>query len=287
LSSCNHSFAPVLRPFIMAARRTAAASTADKQYNKLRESAVATAPRHDGNRRQPNARATRPYTKLDCTGLQHELQDLVSKSELETDGQSDTEDPVSQKVFDAETVSTAVPSSAEQSPDLACLPSDADAWPSLREAESGWDFCSDQSDNEDLWEALPEPALALEGLESTSDSNEPSCVPSLAADTNWWLVAGVDPTRSPKLTAGSLKHAEDSAAKPTFADLMKDGEKVQFSPPCGPAKPPVRVESMQRRTLTFAPADDRVALDEHVQEGRKGRRSSRRTKRREIEDDDE
>jgi len=66
---------------------------------------------------------------------------------------------------DSESASTLAPS-AETSPALTFVADAADAdeptWPSLREATSGFDFCSDCSDSEELWEDLPEPALDID-----------------------------------------------------------------------------------------------------------------------------
>jgi len=68
--------------------------------------------------------------------------------------------PMRKQCFDSESHCTTAPPSAESSP-LLTIMDDAPAWPSLREASNGFDFCSDCSDDEEFWE-LPGPALAME-----------------------------------------------------------------------------------------------------------------------------
>jgi len=164
--------------------------------------------------------------------------------------------------------STAEPSSAEPSPVLACITSETDVWPSLREAvESGWDFCSEGGSDidEELWEDLPGPALAVEGLDS----------PSMKIG-KWLLVQETEPESSKPESA-------EAASKATFADLLKKkGETADMVPPAaGTAMPPMRYAPMQRRPGI---AKDDVDEDEQSElystqlHGHKHHRASRNSK---------
>jgi hypothetical protein len=89
----------------------------------------------------------------------NDLEELVQTSKLVPYVAAKTDTRVQ-----LDTPATTAPSSAVPSPLLECIVNDAvgEAWPSLREAVNGWDFCSDGSDTDDLWENLPEPALDID-----------------------------------------------------------------------------------------------------------------------------
>jgi len=89
-----------------------------------------------------------------------ELSDALLASKLVPSGSNISKCVVPKCSIEADQVSTALPS-AQTTPEMNCLPSDEDAWPSMREATCGWDFCSEASDLDD-WEALPEPSVPLE-----------------------------------------------------------------------------------------------------------------------------
>jgi len=76
--------------------------------------------------------------------------------------------------FESDSASTVAPS-AGASPALTFVADAADepTWPSLREATSGFDFCSDCSDSEELWETLPEAALDIDDSVSPQDAAKP------------------------------------------------------------------------------------------------------------------
>jgi len=59
------------------------------------------------------------------------------------------------------TPATTAPSSVLPSPLVGVVDAEAESWPTLREAVTGWEFCSERSESEesDMWETLPEPAI--------------------------------------------------------------------------------------------------------------------------------
>jgi len=137
-------------------------------------------------------------------------------------------------------LSTAAPSSAEQSPELNCMVSEAENWPSLRAAaENGWDFCSEGSDTEDIWEDLPSPAVPIDELETESqEMHSPTSEPL----TSWLLVPGSD--RVPEQASAE----NEEAPKLTYADLLREQEKNDAMPPAaGTAMPAIRARPMPRR----------------------------------------
>jgi hypothetical protein len=88
-----------------------------------------------------------------------ELQELLQESKLVQFAESKTDTRVQ---VQAVTPATTAPSSVVPSPVLELKDQQAgEAWSSLRESVSGWDFCSDGSETEpeDMWENLPEPAI--------------------------------------------------------------------------------------------------------------------------------
>lgn len=174
------------------------------------------------------ARAARRGMKL--AGA--ELDELVIASALVPTG------AVCKPYIDSDTLSTAVPSSAEQSPELNCMVSDADHWPSLREAvENDWDFCSE---GEDLWEDLPEPAVPID-LPETPNSD---------LVTSWLLVPGSADTA--EQASAKLSAESEEATKMTFADKLReqqDGQANDAVPPAaGTSVPAIRARPLQRRT---------------------------------------
>lgn len=139
--------------------------------------------------------------------------------------------------IDEDAASTIAPNSAEPSPLLGFV-ADGNAltWPSLREASSGWDFCSDASEEEDLWQDLPEPAVSLD----VSPKSGETSTKSNPAPAKWCYVPA--------------EQAEAVAASPkmSFADMLKEQPKVQaghVSPPApGTVMPTIRGRPLQRRT---------------------------------------
>jgi len=87
-----------------------------------------------------------------------ELEELVKTSELVPQTRP------RKNSMDSDAASTMAATSAEPSPMLGfVVADDDDVWPSVREAASGWDFCSDVSEGDsDMWQDLPEPAMNLD-----------------------------------------------------------------------------------------------------------------------------
>lgn len=172
-----------------------------------------------------------------------ELHELVIASDLVPTGRCKgaAAVPKSPVVFDA--VSTAVPSSAEQSPELPCMISDFKAWPSLPKPEDGWNFCAETSDIKDIWEDLPEPAVALEVMESKKQADAPSWIQSMAS---WWLVPGSDSTEPPMVKTSSLPDGNKDGSKETFADLLRDLQGGPLPSACGTLMPAIRAQSLCR-----------------------------------------
>mmetsp|Transcript_9560 Transcript_9560/g.15628 ORF Transcript_9560/g.15628 Transcript_9560/m.15628 type:complete len:259 (+) Transcript_9560:81-857(+) len=78
------------------------------------------------------------------------------------------------------TPATTAPSSVVPSPLVGVVDAEAESWPTLREAVTGWEFCSERSESEesDMWETLPEPAIDVNSDEeflnvSNKDVPEP------------------------------------------------------------------------------------------------------------------
>lgn len=173
------------------------------------------APHREGSRRrQGKASATRGSRKgMNFTSS--ELEDLLKASQLVPEG------CCNKRSVDVDILSTAEPSSAEHTPELNCMVSEMEAWPSLREAvEKGWDFCSEGSDDEDLWEDLPTPALAMEDDIEQHLDQQPK--------NSWWLVPG---SGSPETEPVNSEAAEDP--KSTFADLVRDQQSNAQPPAAG------------------------------------------------------
>jgi len=144
-----------------------------------------------------------------------------------------------------EVASTAPPSSAGNSPDLACLPSDAEAWPSLPVSGEGWEFLNDADDKE-LWEDLPGPALKLE--EGTFDEDDTDSENAKTGGSNWWLVpdSGAD-------------EATQAPAKASYADALKDSQLEVQPAPCQikvHLRAPQASRSQRRSTPKASSAND-------------------------------
>merc|ERR1719440_108054 len=135
---------------------------------------------------------------------------------------------VEKRYEDFEAASTAVPSSAEQSPELACMESDLQTWPSLPNTEDDWNICEDE-----MWEDLPEPALPINTEEDNND-----VIPA----TSWWLIPGFGLTEN----ASSIPLGEGETIKTLYADLCRNEEGPQFPPASGAIFPVVRSRDSQR-----------------------------------------
>jgi hypothetical protein len=186
-----------------------------------------------------------PRRRYSKTGARHgmklgnaELDELVSASALVPTGE------VRKSNVDSETLSTAVPSSAEHSPELNCLASDAENWPSLREAvEVGWDFCSEGSDLEELWEDLPEPAMPVDLPESERQED--------VSPKSWMLIPAGDESEHIRPKTADVCENE-VIQKPTFADVLRDEQCSQMPPAAGTAMPSLRARTLPRRSQTGA-----------------------------------
>jgi len=124
------------------------AHSVGKQSPSLRHAAQR---RHDSTSRGPRR-----------GGVKLKIADFDELVEM-TEAMALSAGPMSkQSVDNFDTASTIAPSSTQASPELNIV--DAPTWPSLREAWSGWDFCSEKSESEDddMWEDLPGPALPME-----------------------------------------------------------------------------------------------------------------------------
>jgi len=192
----------------------------------------------------------------------NELDELVMTSELVPTGRKYS--------VDFDTLSTAPPSSAEQSPELACMASDVEAFPSLREAyESAWDFCSDDPNDEELWLDLPGPALPLEGMEDS-----PKRSPSNQSTASWWLVPGAD-SEPPTFKSSALDEGEAIYAGPaeaTWAEKLQsqqgspdqNGDYYKAPPESGTQLPAIRARPLQKRTGSAT--KDGAAVEDEVEE---------------------
>lgn len=185
-----------------------------------------------------------------------ELDELVIASQLVPTGLNKSTDIVQKYSVDSEALSTADPSSAEQSPELVCMESELGAWPTLRQQElMGWDFCSDDSDNEEFWKDLPEPALAVEGT--------PEVVKSKRGNAPWVLVPESGSTESATVIAAGLAETDETASKTTLADLLRERQTDVRPPAAGAYMPPVRARPLQRRNGEAA-AEPGIAKDQHT-----------------------
>jgi len=216
------------------------------------------------------------------TGI--DLDDLAMAGELVLKECHTSAGPVHKQSGYSETLSTAAPSSAEQSPELACMASEIETWPSLREAESGWDFCSESSDIEEFWEDLPEPALAIEGLKpsETAPQSEKQLDAPPCAKTGWWIVPEIESSDPATAKTSGLPENEEATNKLTFAALVRDqlppaaftpAEDFMLPPAAGTLMPAIRTQPVQRRngTTTAQPAEpggakDQTSLDDEDSE---------------------
>lgn len=216
-------------------------------------SSAPAAARRQSERRRPSSRG--PKRGMNYGGL--ELEELVLASELVPTGSGGLS-PTCKYSIDFDTASTVPPSSAGQSPDLACMASAADAWPSLREADlNGWDFCSDGSDTEDFWEDLPEPALPIEGVEdSPKQSGTPSSGKTMA---NWLLLDEAEPAT---LRSSKIEEIQEGPAQATLAELLRyQQSSFNTVPPAfGGQMPSIRSQPVPRRN--GAAAEKRVVAED-------------------------
>jgi len=215
----------------------------------------------DGIKRQKMPRGAGRLIKFDA----NELHELVLASELVPLGRTRAISPRPQLV-DSDADSTTAPSSAQQSPEVVCLVSDIDDWPSLRQAENGWDFCSEGCSSDDLWQDLPAPLVALEE-DSFSDSETQSedCTGG-QPNANWWLVAEEDLRGLP--TTINSNPGKEEPQRRSFADLVKDQDSFPLPPACGSMRPPSRRQAAPRRTAasTIAPQDDSFTSEQFESE---------------------
>jgi hypothetical protein len=177
-----------------------------------------------------NVREARCFDKP--TGA--ELEELVQTSKLVPKVDMKTDTHVQMQPI---TPATTAPSSATTSPLLECIIDDTavDAWPSLREAVNGWDFCSDSSDPEDMWENLPEPAIDLD-------------------DYYVDLLEGAHTEKA--VIAASLEDpghsGEEEQEKATLADLLRgkqDADEISVQPPVLGARMPPSEHRMRGRQI--------------------------------------
>lgn len=183
-----------------------------------------------------------------------ELHELVMASELVPTGRCNGTVAVPKSHVDFDAVSTAVPSSAEQSPELPCMISDLKAWPSLPKPEDGWNFCAETSDIKDIWEDLPEPALAMDAFD---ESDDVKC--GGQSITSWWLVPGSESTEPSKLKTSSC---EEMAKKSTFAAILQNQRGGDRPSMWGTPMPGTRVQPLLRRNGAPAAAKVQVLFDE-------------------------
>lgn len=212
-----------------------------------------------------------------------ELAELVMASKLVPTGDranKNVDGPVWKHFLDAEALSTAAPSSTEQSPELPCMVSNLEAWPALQKAECGWQLCDEALDSEELWEDLPEPALAIEGSEASE------AVPQSKA--SWWVVSDNDSTdvvySTDPLKDSGLAEGEEVASKATFADLLRDHQGAQAPPACGALMPPLHRSSgattAQPHKVVAAEPDEHSELPDPRWHGWKKDKASWNTKQR-------
>jgi len=229
----------------MTAVSQAPAGTTGKQSNAPRASSV----RRQGPQRGRTARSTKYGEKIDS----NELRELVIASELVPTGHSKK---VAAPPTDLDSLSTAAPS-AEQSPDLTCMESALKSWPPLPTAEDGWNFCGEASDINDIWEDLPEPALAIEGMKPSGNDDDLE-LGSPPRTQSWWLIPGFGLTENTL----SLADRPDVAPKLTFAGLLQDQQAGHFPSAHGIVAPAMRKRAAQRLSITIAVNGDPTVPDE-------------------------
>jgi len=183
-----------------------------------------------------------------------ELHELLMASELVPKESRKVVCQVQKLSADLESMPTAAPSSAEQSPELTCITSDLQAWPSLPAAEDEWSFCNETSDIKDIWEDLPEPALAMDAFD---ESDDVKC--GGQSITRWWLVPGSESTEPSKLKTSSC---EEMAKKSTFAAILQNQRGGDRPSMWGTPMPGTRVQPLLRRNGAPAAAKGQVLLDE-------------------------
>lgn len=142
-----------------------------------------------------------------------------------------------QKCFvDSDELSTAAPS-----PELACITSELEAWPSLRQAvEKEWDFCDDP----EFFEDLPVPALPLPDDAETED-------PVVSSTDHWWVVPSKTVTESATTKTPTVTKQEEVAPKMSYADMVRD------EPWCGSQASAARARPVQRRSGATAAEEEK------------------------------
>jgi hypothetical protein len=162
------------------------------------------------------------------------------------------------------TPATTAPSSAAPSPLLECVGDCTnEVWPSLREAVSGWDFCSEGSDTEDMWE-LPEPAMELDFqyvdlLENSPNKSESSTTPFNGAEASGTL----DSARC----SGTLS----TTLKMSMAEVLRSRHDVTVQPPrFGTRLPPTDLTPQARETPSFIASSSDEKLSDHISNHRHG-----------------
>jgi len=170
--------------------------------------------------------------------------------------------------LDDEALSTAAPST-EQSPEIPLLVSNLEAWPALPKVECGWEVCHEALDAEEIWEGLPEPAVAIEGLPQ-------SLAQRLAS---WWVVSDNDTTDPSTLKDSGLAEDEE-VAKATFADLLRDHQGAQAPPACGALMPPLHRSIALPHKVVATEPDEYSDLPDRRGHGWKKDKASWNTKQR-------
>jgi len=168
----------------------------------------------------------------------NEMHELLLASELVPTGCRQVADAISYE--DADAVSTVAPSSAEQSPEITCMESDLVAWPSLPTPADGWNMCDDESDMNDSWEDLPEPALSLEEDVEAMLEDAKVYTPSSESAASWWLIPGFGTTDNLQAAAKNV----DVPSKSTFAELLRD-QKGHATLACGVPPRPMHSQVIQ------------------------------------------
>jgi len=122
------------------------------------------------------------------------------------------------------------------------------AWPSVKEAEKGWDFCNQDSDEDDgSWVEEMDLKLAL----------EPEIASGPEDDSAAWLV-----------NSGPAQHSEDVVPKRTFAEAVLSFTDGTGAPavPAGYRMPTqtaiTKQELKQLRSITGSLDDEAVAGDD-------------------------
>lgn len=215
---------------------------------------AAPATRHDGQQHRQTSRGARHSIKISPS----ELHELLLASELVPTESSKTVRPVRKFSDDLETMPTAAPSSSEGSPELTCMTGDLQAWPSLPAAEDEWSFCNEASDIKDVWEDLPEPALAQDAL----DGRHSDAPPSSQSITSWWLVSRDESTEPSKLTTSNFARGQDMAKKLTFAAILRTQQGGHLPSKWGTAMPGTCVQPLLRRNVAPAAANGLALFSE-------------------------